>query len=229
MYGCDSWIIKKAECHQFKRIDAFELWCWWRLLQVPWSSGRSNQSILKETSLGKSWKDWCWGWNSNSLATSCKELTHWKRLWCWEGLGAGGDDEDRRWDGWMTSPTRCTWIWVNSGSWWWTGRPGRAAIHKVTKSRTRLSEWTELNWTEWLGAVGLHRHQPGERVYKGGKRTPRRNWTVRWTGSVQTTASLSAPTTSECVAFLPVCALLLLPEPVQGGQTCSTSCLSLYI
>ena len=57
------------------------------------------------------------------LTTSCKELTHWKRLWCWEGLEAGEGD-DRGWDGWMASPARCMWIWVNSGSWWWTGRPG---------------------------------------------------------------------------------------------------------
>jgi len=58
------------------------------------------------------------------LATSCEELTHWKRLWCWEGLGAGGEGDDRGWDGWMASLTRWTWVWVNSGSWWWTGRPG---------------------------------------------------------------------------------------------------------
>ena len=57
-------------------------------------------------------------------ATSWEELTHWKRLWCWEGLGAGGKGDDRRWDGWMASLTRWTWVWVNSESWWWTGRPG---------------------------------------------------------------------------------------------------------
>ena len=70
------------------------------------------------------WKGWCWSSNSNTLATSCEELTHWKRPWCWEGLGARGEGDDRRWDGWMASPTRWTWVWVNSGSWWWTGRPG---------------------------------------------------------------------------------------------------------
>ena len=63
-------------------------------------------------------------WNSNTLATSCKELTHWKRPWCWEGLGAGGEGDDRGWDGWMASQTRWAWVWVNSGSLWWTGRPG---------------------------------------------------------------------------------------------------------
>ena len=58
------------------------------------------------------------------LATSCEELTHWKRLWCWEGLGAGGKGDSRGWDGWMASRTRRTWVWVNSRRWWWTGRPG---------------------------------------------------------------------------------------------------------
>ena len=91
MYGCESWTIKKAE-HQ--RIDAFELWCWRRLLRVPWTARRSNQSILKEVSPGCSWKDWCWSWNSSTLATSCEELTHWKRPWCWERLRAGGQGDD---------------------------------------------------------------------------------------------------------------------------------------
>ena len=62
-------------------------------------------------------------WNSSTLATSWEELTHWKRLWCWEGLGAGGEGDNGGWDGWMASPTRWTWVWVNSGSWWWLGRP----------------------------------------------------------------------------------------------------------
>ena len=61
---------------------------------------------------------------TNTLATWCEELTHWKRLWCWEGLGARGEGDDRGWDGWMASTIRWTWVWVNSGSWWWTGRPG---------------------------------------------------------------------------------------------------------
>ena len=65
-----------------------------------------------------------WRWNSNTLATSCKELTHWKRPGCWEGLGERGEGDDRGWDGWMASPTRWTWVWVNSRSWWWTGKTG---------------------------------------------------------------------------------------------------------
>ena len=89
--------------------------------------------------------EWCWSQNSSTLATSCEELTHWKRLWCWEGLGAGAEGDDRGWDGWMTSLTWWTWVWVNSGSWWWTGRPGVLRF-MGSQSQTRLSDWTELNW-----------------------------------------------------------------------------------
>ena len=96
MYGCESWTIKKAE-HQ--RIDAFEFWCWTRLLRVPWTARRSNQSILKESDLNIHWKDWCLSWNSNTLATWCEELTYWKRPWCWERLKAGGEGDGKGWDG----------------------------------------------------------------------------------------------------------------------------------
>ena len=123
-YGCESWTIKKAEC---RRIDAFELWFWRRLLRVPWTARRSNQSILKEIVLGVHWKDWCWSWNSNTLSTWCKELTHWKRSWCWERLKAGGKGDDRGWDGWMTSP-----LWQKAknkrASWWkWKRRMKKLA------------------------------------------------------------------------------------------------------
>ena len=92
------------------------------------------------------WKDWLWNWNSSTLATSWEELTHWKRPWCWEGLGAGGEGGDRGWDGWMASPTRWAWVWVNFGSWRWTGRPGVLRF-LGSQSRTRLSDWTELTDT----------------------------------------------------------------------------------
>ena len=142
MYGCESWTVKKAERW---RIDAFELWCWRRLLRVPWTARRSNQSILKETSPGCSLEDWCWSWNSNTLATSCEELSHWKRLWRWKGLGAGGEGDDRGWDGWIASTTRWTWVWVNSGCWWWTGRPGVLQFMGSQRVGHDLSDWTELN------------------------------------------------------------------------------------
>ena len=115
MYGCESWIIKKAE---HWRIDAFELWCWRRLLRVPWTARRSNQSILKEISPGYSLVGLMLSWNSNTLATWRKELSHLKKHWCWERLRAGGEGDDRGWDGWMASPTQWTWVWVNSRSWW---------------------------------------------------------------------------------------------------------------
>ena len=140
MYGCESWTIKKAQC---RRIDAFELWCWRRLLSVPWTARRSNQSILKEISPGCSLKDWFWSWNSNTLAISCEELTHLKRSWYWEGLGAGGEGDNRGWDGWMASLTRWTWVWVDSGSWWWTGRPG--VLQFMGSQRVRHDWAIELN------------------------------------------------------------------------------------
>ena len=95
MYGYESWTIKKDESW---RIDAFELWCWRRLLRVPWTVRRSNQLILKKSVLSIHWKDWCWSWNSNTLATWCEELTHWKRPRDWERLKAGEEGDDRGWD-----------------------------------------------------------------------------------------------------------------------------------
>ena len=141
MYGCESWTIKKAE-HQ--RIDAFELWWWRRLLRVPWTAKRSNQSILKEISPEYSLKDWCW--SSNTLATWCKELTHWKRPWCWVRLKAGVEGVDRGWDGWMASPTQWIWVWVNSRSWWWTGSLACCDSwgHKESDTTEQLI-WSDLN------------------------------------------------------------------------------------
>ena len=143
MHGCESWTIKKAEC---QRIDAFELWCWRRLLRVPWTARRSNQSILKEISPEYSLEGLMWSWNSNTLATWCKELTLLKRPWCWEKLRAGGEGDYRGWDGWMASPTRWTWVWVDSGSWWWTGRPGM--LRFMGSQRVRHDWATELNWSD---------------------------------------------------------------------------------
>ena len=105
-------------------------WCIWTVvLEKTLEKSLGQQEDPTSQSWGKSilnihWKDWCWSWNSNTLATWCKELTHWKRPWCWERLKAGGEGDNRGWDGWMASPTQWTWVWVNSGSWWWTGKPG---------------------------------------------------------------------------------------------------------
>ena len=105
MYGCESWTIKKAER---QGTDAF----WTVVLEKTLESlGLQGDPISPSESrsvLGVHWKDWCWSWNSSTLATSCEELTHWKRPWCWEGLGAGGVGDDRGWDGWMASLTQWT-------------------------------------------------------------------------------------------------------------------------
>ena len=143
MYGCDSWTIKKAER---QRIDAFEVCCWRRILRVPWTVRRSNQSILKEISLNIHWKDWCWSWNSNTLATWCEKWTHWKSPWCWERLKARGEAGDRGWDAWMASLIRWTWVWVSSRSWWWTGKHG--ILQSLGSQRVGHDWATELNWMQ---------------------------------------------------------------------------------
>ena len=86
--------------------------------------GDQTSPSYRKSVLNIHWKDWCWSWNSNTLATWCKELTHWKRPWCWERLKAGGEWDNRGWDGWMASLTQWTWVRVSSRSCWWTGRPG---------------------------------------------------------------------------------------------------------
>ena len=93
--------------------------------------------------LGVHWKDWCWSWNSSTLATSCKELNRLKRPWCREGLRVG-EGNNRGWDGWMASPTRWAWVWVNSRSLWWTGRPG--VLWFIMSQRVGHNWLTELNW-----------------------------------------------------------------------------------
>ena len=141
MYGCESWTVKKAEC---RRIDAFELWCWRRLLRVPWTAKRSNQSTLKEISPGISLEGMMLKLKLQYFGHLREELTHWKRPWCWEGLEAGGEGDNRGWDGWMASLTWWMWVWMNSGSWWWTGRPG---VLQFMGSQRVGHDWaTELNW-----------------------------------------------------------------------------------
>ena len=87
----------------------------------------------------------CWHWSYNTLATWCKDLTHWKRPWCWERLKAGGEGDDRGWDGWMSSLTQWKWVWASSRSWWWTGKPG--VLQSVGTQRAEHDWW--LNWTEF--------------------------------------------------------------------------------
>ena len=146
-YGFSSGHVWMWELDYKERIDAFELWCWRRLLRVPWTARRSNQSILKEISPEYSLEGMMlklklqyFGrlmWRTDFLL---------KRPWCWEWLKAGGEGDDRGWDGWMASPTQWTWVGVNSGSWWWTGRPD--VLQSMGSQRVRHdweTELTELN------------------------------------------------------------------------------------
>ena len=135
------WTIKKAEC---QRIDAFELWCWRRLLKALWAARSSNQSILKEISPEYSLEGLMLKLKLQYFSHWCEELTHLKRPWCLERLRAGGEGDDRGWDGSMSSATQWTWVWVDSGSWWWTERPG--VLQFMGSQRVRHDWVTELNW-----------------------------------------------------------------------------------
>ena len=108
---------------------------------------QTSQSLRKST-LNIHWKDWYRSWNSHTLATWWEESTHWKRPWFWERLRAGGEGDNKGWDGWMASLTQWTWVWVNSGSWRWTGRPG--VLQFMGSQRVKHDWATELNWTEHL-------------------------------------------------------------------------------
>ena len=153
MYGCESWTIEKAE--RQRRIDAFELWCWKRLLRVPQTARRSNQYILKEISPEYSLE----GLMLKLKLQYFGHLMWWtnflKRPWCWESLKAGGEWNNRGWDGWMASWTRWTSVWARSGSWWSTGKPGMLQS-MGSQSQTWLSNWTELraDTDDPLGTAG---------------------------------------------------------------------------
>ena len=140
-----------------RELDYKESWapknrCFWTVgvgedsWESPGLQGDQTSQSSRKSVLNFHWKDWCWNWNSSTLATSCEELIHWKKLWCWEGLRAGGEGDDRGRDGWMASLTmdvslsELRELVMDREAW-------RAVIHGVAKSRTRLSNWTELNWT----------------------------------------------------------------------------------
>ena len=131
---------KEKERKLCRRIDAFELWCWRRLLRVPWTARGSNQSILKEISPGCSLEGLMLKLKLQYFGPWCGE--HFKRPWCWEILKAGGEGDDRGWDGWMSSPTQWTEVWVKSRSWWWTRRPDM--LQSLGSQRVRYDWATEL-------------------------------------------------------------------------------------
>ena len=135
--------MKKAER---QRIDAFELWCWKRLLRVLWTARRSNLSILKEISPGCSLE-------GMMLKLKLQYFGHLMRR---IDSRAAGEGDDQGWDGWMASPTWWTWVWVNSGSWWWTRRP--SVLWYMKSQRVRHNWVTELNWTDQQGKGFTIRH-----------------------------------------------------------------------
>ena len=140
MYGCESWTIKNAEPEELMLLNCGVGEDSWEPLELQ---GVPTSPCYRKSVLNIHWKNWFWSWNSNTLSTWCEELTHLKKPWCWERLKVGGEGDDRGWDGWMASLTQWTWVWVNSRSWCWTGRPGMLQS-MGSQSRTRLSDWTEL-------------------------------------------------------------------------------------
>ena len=117
--------------------------------ESPGLQGDQTSPSWRRSVLGVHWKNWHWSWNSNTVATWCEELTHLKRPWCWER----GEGDNRGWDGWMASPTQWTWVWVNSRSWCWTGRPG--VLRFMGSQRVRHYWATELNWNVSMVVIGL--------------------------------------------------------------------------
>ena len=148
MYGCESWTMKKAE---HWRIDAFELWCWRKLLRVPWTVRRYNQSILKEISPRCSLQALMLKLKVQYCGHLMQRVDSLEKTLMLGGIGEGGEGDDRGWDGWMASPTQWTWVWVNSGSWWWSGRPNMLPFMGLQRVG---HDWvTELNWTD--GPAGI--------------------------------------------------------------------------
>ena len=173
MYGCQSWTINKAEC---SRIDAFELWCWRRLLRVPWTARRSNLSILKEINSICSLAGLMLKLKLHTLVTWFEELTHWKRLWCWEWLKAG-EGGNRGWDGWMASLTWWTWIWATLG----VGDEQGSLVCCSLWGHKKLDTTEQLKWTE-LDCSGIQQVSEGSNVYIATSDWPNNlgRYSVKW-------------------------------------------------
>ena len=142
MYGCEGWTVKKSE-HQ--RIDTFKLWCWRRVLRVPWTR-RSNQSILNEIYPEYSLEGLMLRLKLQYFGLLIQRANSLEKILMLGKTEAKGEEGSRGWDGWMASPTQWTWVWVNSGSWWYDCKAWHAVVHGAAKSQTRMSDWaTELN------------------------------------------------------------------------------------
>ena len=144
MYGCEGWTIMKTEC---QRIDAFELWCWRRLLRVPWTARRSNQSILKEISHEYSLEGLMLKLKFQHFGHLMRRTDSLEKALMLERLKAGGEGDNRGWDCWMASST-WMWVWACSRGWWWMGKPG--VSQSMVSQRVGSIEW--LNWTVCSGA-----------------------------------------------------------------------------
>ena len=145
-----------------KKGWALKNWCLLTEVLEKTLESPLDRTTLKEISPKYSyWKDWCWSWSSNTLATWCKELIHWKRLWCWERLMGEREGDNRWWNDWVASPTQWTWVWANSGRWWRTGKPvqvklaplwsrnkgsQRLVLQSMGLQRVRHDQATEQQW-----------------------------------------------------------------------------------
>ena len=138
----ESWVLKN--------------WCFWtvvleKTLESLGLQGDPTSPFWKRSALGVHWKDWCWAETPVLWPPDAKSWLIGKTSWFWEGLGTGGDGDDREWDGWMALPIRWAWVWVNSGSWWWTGRP--SMLWFMGSQRVDTTEW--LNRTNPYSAASL--------------------------------------------------------------------------
>ena len=178
MYRRESWTVKKAER---RKIDAFELWCWRRLLRVPWTATRSNQSILRRSALGFLWKEWCWSWNSSTLAISCEELTQWKRLWCWRDW--------RQEEKGTTQDEMAGWHhWLNGRESQWApgvgdGQGGLVCCDSWGRKESDTTErliWSDLIWyCCWGFPGGISGKEPASQC-----RRSKRCWFDLWVGKI---------------------------------------------
>ena len=150
MYGCRSWTIKKLSAKALMLLNCGVGEDSWESLGLQ---GDPTSLSWRKSVLNIHWKDWCWSWSSNTLATRCEELTHLKRSWCWERLKMRGEGDDRGWDGWMASPTQWTWVWANSVRCWRPGKPGVLQFMGSQRVRSELATEQashlicELEWT----------------------------------------------------------------------------------
>ena len=169
MCGCESWTVKKAER---RRIDAFELWCWRRLLRVPWTARRFNQSMFKEISPESSLEGLMLKLKFQYFGHLMQRADSFEKTLMLGMIETRREGDNRGWDGWMASPTRWTWVWVNSGSWWWTGRPG---VLWFMGSQRVGHDWATELWTDSYNKIISPKCTP-EGIHQDNNQT---QWDIR--------------------------------------------------